>query len=79
MGSNPIIHPKDSFGNFFLPYFAGMAELADAPDLGSGSRECRFKSCYPHVKSTVFAVLFLHHPDSLRKEPDKLHTHRFVT
>ena len=31
---------------FFLNY-AGMAELADAPDLGSGSRECRFKSCYP--------------------------------
>ena len=28
--------------------FAGMAELADAPDLGSGGRPCRFKSCYPH-------------------------------
>jgi uncharacterized protein YnzC (UPF0291/DUF896 family) len=27
---------------------AGMAELADAPDLGSGGRPCRFKSCYPH-------------------------------
>ncbi len=26
---------------------AGMAELADAPDLGSGGRPCRFKSCYP--------------------------------
>lgn len=25
-----------------------MAELADAPDLGSGSSECRFDSCYPH-------------------------------
>ena len=25
-----------------------MAELADAPDLGSGGRPCRFKSCYPH-------------------------------
>ena len=24
-----------------------MAELADAPDLGSGGRPCRFKSCYP--------------------------------
>ena len=22
-----------------------MAELADAPDLGSGGRPCRFKSC----------------------------------
>ncbi len=28
--------------------FADMAELADAPDLGSGGRPCRFKSCYPH-------------------------------
>ena len=25
-----------------------MAELADAPDLGSGGRPCRFKSCHPH-------------------------------
>jgi len=28
-----------------------MAELADAPDLGSGGRPCRFKSCYPHWKN----------------------------
>ena len=28
--------------------FADMAELADAPDLGSGGRPCRFDSCYPH-------------------------------
>ena len=27
---------------------AGVAELADAPDLGSGRRLCRFKSCRPH-------------------------------
>ena len=27
-----------------------MAELADAPDLGSGGRPCRFKSCYPQDK-----------------------------
>ena len=25
-----------------------MAELADAPDLGSGGKLCRFESCYPH-------------------------------
>ncbi len=25
-----------------------MVELADTPDLGSGARACRFKSCYPH-------------------------------
>ena len=27
---------------------AGVAELADAPDLGSGGQPCRFKSCRPH-------------------------------
>ncbi len=32
--------------DFFID--ADMAELADAPDLGSGGRPCRFKSCYPH-------------------------------
>ena len=27
---------------------AGVAELADALDLGSSGRPCRFDSCYPH-------------------------------
>ena len=30
-----------------------MAELADAPDLGSGVNSCRFDSCYPHHISTA--------------------------
>ena len=30
--------------------YAGVAELADAPDLGSGGRPCRFNSCHPHFK-----------------------------
>ena len=31
------------------PYFhAGVVELADTPDLGSGGRPCRFKSCHPY-------------------------------
>lgn len=30
--------------------YADMAELADAPDLGSGGRPCRFESCYPQGK-----------------------------
>ena len=34
--------------DFFID--ADMAELADAPDLGSGGRPCRFKSCYPHLE-----------------------------
>ena len=29
---------------------AVMAELADALDLGSSGRPCRFKSCWPHIK-----------------------------
>ena len=33
---------------FFIRDFADVAELADAPDLGSGGRPCRFKSCHPH-------------------------------
>ena len=28
-----------------------MAELADALDLGSSGRPCRFDSCYPHIIS----------------------------
>ncbi len=28
--------------------YADMAELADALDLGSSGRPCRFESCYPH-------------------------------
>ena len=27
--------------------YAGVAELADALDLGSSGRPCRFKSCHP--------------------------------
>ena len=38
---------------------ADMAELADAPDLGSGGRPCRFKSCYPHFKKDGIYRLFL--------------------
>ena len=30
--------------------YAGMVELADTPDLGSGGQPCRFKSCYPHQR-----------------------------
>ena len=32
-----------------------MVKLADTLDLGSSSRECRFKSCYPHQKSKLFS------------------------
>ena len=32
---------------------AGMVELADTPDLGSGAKACRFKSCYPYQLQTA--------------------------
>ncbi len=32
----------------YINIIADMAELADAPDLGSGGQPCRFDSCYPH-------------------------------
>ena len=32
---------------------AGVAELADAPDLGSGGYPCRFKSCRPYQKKRL--------------------------
>ena len=35
-----------------------MAELADAPDLGSGPRGCRFKSCYPHYHPLMIQGIF---------------------
>ena len=31
--------------------YAGMAELADAVDLGSIGKPCRFESCYPHQQN----------------------------
>ena len=56
-GSNPrcLISGKHLLSVIFLPSdrvmatieYADMAELADAPDLGSGPGGCRFKSCYP--------------------------------
>ena len=39
----------DAFGIFLLyNNFAGMAELADAPVLGTGGQPCRFDPCYLH-------------------------------
>ena len=36
-----------------------MAELADAPDLGSGGRPCRFKSCHPQAENKVFVRIVI--------------------
>ena len=42
----------DAFGIFLLyNNFAGMAELADAPVLGTGGQPCRFDPCYLHQKT----------------------------
>ena len=37
--------------------YAGMAELADAPDLGSGGKPCGFESHYPYQKDRI-KILF---------------------
>ena len=42
-----------AFGEAAL-FFADMVELADTPDLGSGPRGCRFKSCYLHYHFMAF-------------------------
>ena len=38
---------RSGYGRF-VKIYADMAELADALDLGSSGRPCRFESCYPH-------------------------------
>ena len=42
-----IFGEADGFPGLVVDKYADMAEVADAPDLGSGGRPCRFKSCYP--------------------------------
>ena len=37
--------------------FADMAELADALDLGSSGKPCRFESCYPHCDGAIDILL----------------------
>ena len=46
-----------------------MVELADTPDLGSGARACRFKSCYPHIDiGEQDALLYLYVDRDLEPE-----------
>ena len=60
-GSNPAspvkekqIHDGDiCFSLYRKNEYADMVELADAPDLGSGARACRFKSCYPQFNESL--------------------------
>ena len=49
------VHLKDfSFSDGYAGAFhADMVELADTPDLGSGAKACRFKSCYPYQLQTA--------------------------
>ena len=56
-GSNPRCFTRTSLGLFFI--YADVAELADALDLGSSGRPCRFDSCHPQPKSALFQALFL--------------------
>ena len=49
-----------------------MVELADTPDLGSGARACRFKSCYPHIDiGEQNALLYLYADNREQKKERK--------
>ena len=48
-----------------------MAELADALDLGSSGRPCRFESCYPHPKSLKAYAFGLFYVWRFGNTPDK--------
>ena len=50
--------------------YAGMAELADALDLGSSGRPCRFKSCCPYSMMTKEGFLkYFRKPSLCIKNP----------
>ena len=44
--------------HFALYNHADVVKLADTIDLGSIAHACRFKSCHPHHKTTLFKVVF---------------------
>ena len=58
-GSNPrtLMSRKEMISGLIIQFdleesewiqdYADVAELADAPDLGSGGQPCRFDSCHP--------------------------------
>ena len=60
LGARYFLHLLISlrFGLVLLDH-AGVAELADALDLGSSGRPCRFKSCHPHRKDVRLNVFFI--------------------
>ncbi len=53
-----------------------MAELADALDLGSSGRPCRFKSCHPHDLDTSLGnkagVFFMSSCGKIMKTPARI-------
>ena len=67
-----------------------MAELADALDLGSSGRPCRFESCYPHAPRpsgsdglisfclTLSVLFFTRHLQRLPDPPDLFFMSRVV-
>ena len=58
-----VLTNTNAFDTIFSSFkSADMAELADAPDLGSGGRPCRFDSCYPHEKCLIQALFLMPQP-----------------
>ena len=50
--------------------YAGVAELADAQDLGSCVYSCRFKSCHPYQSAVPTANVAVSTAEFLCLEPD---------
>ena len=53
-----VIFRSQRVRNIICMVYAGVAELADALDLGSSGRPCRFKSCCPYFESADHPALF---------------------
>ena len=49
---------KRKLVHMFYMAYADVAELADALDLGSSGRPCRFDSCHPHQSETLRTEVF---------------------
>ena len=45
---DPLFRLQEQTLKTIINRLAGVMELADMPDLGSGERSCRFDPCHPH-------------------------------
>ena len=72
-GSNPRTLTSSSI-QFMIDdiFYADVAELADALDLGSSSSECRFDSCHPHYSLRAVKIVLTEYEFKSTSENDVL-------